>query len=179
MEKIATLLDSDIFPQKETIPVSKWNERKTVKIVLKNSDGKFAFVTNPIHGFFLLPGGGIEDEEDVFFAANRECQEEVGYSIEDPEIFASTEEWRARDGVHYDTVCLSATTGMKITDDLRTEDEKRNGLIVKWLTLEEAVSILNGQSLKLRSEGVSFYNTAFNIVRDHIFLENYIQKYGK
>ncbi len=177
MDKIITLSDFDIFPQKDITPVTEWKERKTVKIVLKNDQDKLAFVTNPIHGFYLLPGGGVEKGEDIFLAADRECWEEVGYSILNPEILGNIEEWRARDGVRYDTVCVTATAGVKIEDDLRTEDEKKNGLVVRWLSPAEASSILKRQVSKLRNEGVSFYNTAFNIVRDHIFLEKYINKF--
>jgi 8-oxo-dGTP pyrophosphatase MutT (NUDIX family) len=175
MNKITTLSDSDIFPQKEIIPVAEWKERKTVKILLENSQGELAFVTNPVHGFYLLPGGGVEPDEDIFSAADRECQEEVGYSITKPRVLGSIEEWRARDGVHYDTVCLVATIGLKIESDLRTEEEKKNGLVVRWISVREASSILKDQVTKLRQEGVSFYNTAFNIVRDQIFFEDYIQ----
>lgn len=174
MNKITTLSDSDIFPQKNTAPVTEWKERKTVKILLANDQGELAFVTNPVHGFYLLPGGGVEINEDTFTAANRECEEEVGYSILNPKILGSIEEWRARDGVRYNTICVVASVGTKITNDLRTDEEKKNGLIVQWLSISDAVSILKHQVVKLRSEGVVFYNTAFNIVRDEIFLEKYL-----
>jgi 8-oxo-dGTP pyrophosphatase MutT (NUDIX family) len=173
MNKLAILSDPDIFPQKEIIPVSEWKERKTVKILLKNQSNEFAFVTNPIHGFYLLPGGGVESGEDIFFAANRECEEEVSYSLTNPSILGSIQEWRARDGIQYDTICVIATVGSQIDIDLRTEDEKKNGLEVRWLTAPQATSILNEQVLKLKKEGVPFYNTAFNIVRDQLFFEQY------
>ncbi len=175
MNKIATLSDQDIFPQKEIIPVTEWKERQTVKILLKNHNNELAFVTNPIHGFYLLPGGGVENGEDIFSAADRECQEEVSYSLVNPYILGEIQEWRARDGVQYNTVCVVATVGLKIDSDLRTEDEKKNGLEVQWLSMPQASSILKDQVVKLRKDGVSFYNTAFNIVRDQLFLEKYFE----
>jgi 8-oxo-dGTP pyrophosphatase MutT (NUDIX family) len=128
MDNITTLSDSDIFPKKEIPYVSEWKERKTVKILLLNDRDELAFVTNPIHGFYLLPGGGIEKGEDTFSAADRECQEEVGYSTINPRILGYIKEWRARDGIQYNTVCVIATVGVKIDIDLRTEDEKKTVL---------------------------------------------------
>lgn len=176
MEYIATISDKDIFPNKETSLVSEWVLRKTVKIIIKNVEGKIALVTNPVHNCFLLPGGGIDQDEEIITAANRESREEAFYSIIKPEIFGVTEEYHARDGKRYETYGVFAHTGETASEDLRTEEEKKNGLNVIWCTPVEAEEKFNQQEISLRAGKINFYNTGFNIVRDNILFKTALKK---
>ncbi|MBP7831619.1 MAG: NUDIX hydrolase [Candidatus Pacebacteria bacterium] len=179
MNTIITIRDTDIYPNKQLITVAEWLERKTVKIILKNNKNELAFVTNPIHGFCLLPGGGIEEGENIEIAANRECQEEVGWSIRDISILGYADEWRARDSKHYTTVCVVAQVDAPIDEDLRTTQEKENGLHVVWFSFDKAFDVLKNQVAELREKEIPFYNTSFNILRDYLFLEAYSESKNK
>ncbi len=176
MNYLLSLTDKDIFPNKEIITVSEWSLRKTVKIIIQNKEGKIAMVTNPVHNFFLLPGGGIEGEENVLVAADRESREEALCSIIDPIIFGITEEFRARDQKRYETTGVFAHEGVPDTTDTRTEDEKKNNLTVVWLSPEEVEEKLASQETLLKAGKVEFYNTAFNIARDHILFKTAREK---
>jgi len=176
MNYITTISDKDIFPNKETVQVTEWALRKTVKIIIKNKENKIALVTNPVHKYFLLPGGGVEENEEILIAANRESMEEALCSIIKPEIFGVTEEYRARDGMRYETYGIFADIGETITQDLRTNQEKENNLSVAWFTKKEVEEKFNQQEVLLRDGKVEFYNTGFNIVRDHILLKTAIEK---
>ena len=176
MEYITTILDKDIFPNKESPLVDEWTLRKTVKIIIKNNDGKIALVTNPVHNCFLLPGGGIDEDEEIITAANRESREEALCSITKTEIFGAVEEYRARDRKRYETYGVFAYIRETINEDLRTENEKKNGLNVIWCSLEEAEEKFNNQEILLREGKIDFYNTGFNIVRDHILFKTAIKK---
>ena len=171
MTYLATLSDKDIFPHKEFSSVLEWVLRPTVKIILQNNEGKIALVTNPIHNIFLLPGGGIDEGEDVFVAADRECREEVGYVIIPTEIIGVTEEYRAREGKRCETYGVLASVKEKISEDLRTEEEKKNGLIVAWFSKEEVEKKFHEQEELLRAGNIEFYNTGFNIIRDSLFFK--------
>ena len=176
MKYIATLSDKDIFPNKEISPIKEWNLRKTVKIIIKNDEGKIALVTNPIHKCFLLPGGGVDGDEEIITAANRESREEALCSITNPEIFGTIEEYRARDGKRYETSGVFAHLKEMISEDLRTEDEKKNDLNVIWCTLKEAEEKFNNEEILLYEGKIDFYNTGFNIMRDHILFKNAKEK---
>jgi ADP-ribose pyrophosphatase YjhB (NUDIX family) len=169
MTHLAQLKDKDIFPDKEVAEVLEWVPRTTVKIVIKNSEGKVALVTNPIHNCFLLPGGGVDDGEEIFAAADRESREEAQCAITSMIALGTIEEFRARDKKHYETHGVFAEVLEKITDDLRTDEEKKNELTVVWLTKDEVVKKFAEQETLLRAGKIDFYNTAFNIVRDHLF----------
>lgn len=171
MDYIISLTDKNIFPNKEISPVSEWNLRRTVKIIIQKKEGKIAMVTNPIHNFFLLPGGGIDGEETILIAADRESREEALCSITNPVIFGATEEFRARNQKHYETIGVFANEGKVDMADTRTDDEKKNNLTVAWFSPEEAERKLADQETLLKAGKVEFYNTGFNIVRDYVLFK--------
>jgi 8-oxo-dGTP pyrophosphatase MutT (NUDIX family) len=167
-----TLKDSDVFKNPEYDTSESYEDRKTVKIIVKNNKEEIALITNPVHNFFLLPGGGAESD-DLEKEAVREALEETGYNIEIIEKIAELEEFRNRNAKHYLTTCFVAKEIGKSDEDLRTEEEKENGLEVKWFGLSDALDIMNKQVEKVKNGEVEFYNTAFNIVRDKYFIDGF------
>ncbi len=176
MTHLKTISDKDVFPAKEIAEVTEWVPRKTVKVIIKNSAGNIALVTNPIHNCFLLPGGGIDAGEEVFAAADRESREEARYSIKPLDMIGTIEEFRSRDKKHYETYGVFAEALNEITEDLRTDEEKKNQLSVVWVSRDEAEKKFNEQEELLYAGKIDFYNTAFNIVRDHIFFKEAVKR---
>lgn len=176
MQPIITLNDSDVFPHKQAAAVETWSERRTVKIVLQNERGEIALVTNPVHNCHLLPGGGIEDGESVHQAADRECREEAKRSIREPVDIGLIEEFRARDGKHYVTIGVAALADAPTIEDARTGNEKDLGLKVNWYPLDDVLKIFADQNRRLAEGKIEFYNTAFNILRDKILVDEAIKR---
>ena len=56
--------------------------RRAVRVLLRQEE-EVVLVRHEETGFLTLPGGGIEDGESVYEAANRELFEELGLSTED------------------------------------------------------------------------------------------------
>ncbi len=163
------LKDKDVFLNPEHETPEKFEDRQTVKIIIKNDKGEVAFVTNPIHKFFILPGGGAESD-DLKKEAEREALEEVNYHIDITREIGKIEEFRNRNAKHYITTCFLAKAIKEGEEDLRTDGEKENGLETKWLSVEEAKSVLDKQVEEVKKGEVKFYNTAFNIIRDSYFV---------
>ena len=174
MKYLTTIKDSDIFKIPEFKDHIEYQKRITVKAIVKNDAGKYAFVTNPIHNFILLAGGGAESE-DLEKEINRECEEEIFYSIKNIKQLFAVKEFRNRNAKEYKTVCFYGEVDKKSEEDTRTDDEKSNDLKVIWLEKEEALNILKKQFEKLKKEGVDFYNIAFNILRDYRFFKEYVE----
>lgn len=168
MHYLTTLHDKDIFSQPEHITPNHYDKRVTVKAIVKNVAGKYGFVTNATHGFYLLAGGGAESE-DIAQEIKRECAEELGYEIQIISEIGRVHEFRDRDAKEYETICFLAEANKEVEEDLRTEDEKRNNLSVVWINYDEAKKILEEQAGRVKRGEVKFYNTAFNIIRDQIF----------
>jgi len=171
--KIVT--DKDIFSQPEFIQPKKYQKRITVKAVVINDKGKFGFVTNKIHNFILLAGGGAESE-NLEKEIDRECQEEIFYSLKKIKKINQVQEFRNKNAKEYETICFFAQTNKKIIADNRTDDEKKNGLRVVWFNKNEVINILKKQVEKVKKGEVNFYNTAFDIVRDSMFFNEYLKQ---
>jgi len=163
------LRDQDIFTNHEHKKPNSYKDRPTVKVIVKNDKGEIALVTNPVHNFFLLPGGGAESN-DLEKEARRESLEEINYHIEITKEIAGTEEFRNREAKHYLSTCFLAKAISKSDKDRRTEKEKENGLNVQWFEYKKALEILKNQTQKVKNGEVGFYNTAFAIIRDYYFL---------
>jgi len=169
MEYIKIIKDSDVFETPEHENPSSYEERQTVKIIIKNKDNKIGLVTNPVHNLFMLPGGGAESN-DLRQEAKREALEETNFYVSISREVGKIEEFRNRNAKHYITTCFVGEVVKKNESDLRTEEEKENELEVQWFTYEEVLEILSNQVQKVKSGEVKFYNTAFNIVRDYYFI---------
>ncbi|MCK4918616.1 MAG: NUDIX domain-containing protein [Candidatus Pacebacteria bacterium] len=163
------LKDNDIFKNPEHTEPNSYEDRQTVKIIIKNDKGEIALITNPIHNFFLLPGGGAESN-NLEKEAEREALEETHCYTKIIKEVGKIEEFRNRNAKHYITTCSLAEVIKKSDEDLRTEEEKKNGLIVQWFEYDEALRILQKQTKQVNNGEVKFYNTAFNIIRDYYFL---------
>jgi len=168
-----TLRDADVFPHRDPFAVSEWRRRLTVRLIIEDENGRIALVGTTKHPYFQLPGGGVEDGESVLDAVVRECREEVQCEYVEARELVSSQEYRGRDGKKYETHCFMGRKGRELTEDTRTENEKDLQLHVTWLAREQALALLHSQCEEVRSGKVEYYNTAFNILRDTYFLEEF------
>lgn len=174
MDYLFTLRDQDVFIRSEFSSSEKYEKRMTVKAVVINSEGKYGFVTNPVHGFIILAGGGAESnnfEKEII----RECAEELFQEIKIVRKIGVAHEFRNRNSVEYETTCYLTRAIKELSEDTRTVDERKNELQAIWLEKQEALNILKEQQKKVKTGEVNFYNTAFNIIRDLRFFEEYIR----
>lgn len=168
-EILMSLHDKDIFPKAVDAANVIFEERLTGKVVLFNDEGNIALMGNALNDFFILPGGGVEDDESILDGIRRECREETGCEIEIQETLGVTEDFRSRDGKHCISFCYVAKV-VSLGEPMLTEGEAKIGVYVKWLSLPEAVELFAHQEEKVRAGEVKFYNTCFNIMRDSFFV---------
>lgn len=166
---LLTLRDKDVFPQAPEVTGVIWKDRLTGKAVILNNTGEIALIGNKVNDLFMLPGGGIENNEDPIAGTKRECQEETGCTIEITHALGVTEDFRARDAKH----CISFGYIGKVVaqgSPKLTENETDIGAYVTWLPLPKARELFATQEEKVRRGEVRFYNTCFNIIRDSLFI---------
>lgn len=169
------LHNSDIFPNSKIKKPKKYEKRETVKAIVLNKKGEIALVTNPIHNLFLLPGGGAEST-NLELEIIRECLEEINQQVEVLGMVGKTKEFRDRDAKEYTTTCFVVKAVKKIKKDTRTKEEIKNGLSVVWVNKKKLINIFNMQNKKVSTGKVNFYNTAFNIIRDGIFIGKWLEE---
>lgn len=168
------LKNSDIFPKSKIKKPKKYEQRHTVKAIVVNRKGQVALVTNPIHKLYLFPGGGAKNNT-LKLEIKRECLEEISQEVSIDRTIGKIKEFRDRDGKVYITTCFFAKAIKKVKKDSRTKEEVKNGLNVVWVNKKKLKKIFDMQNKKVSSGKINFYNTAFNIVRDKIFLTEWLK----
>lgn len=62
--------------------VARFQVREAVRAIVYDQDDNVAVLNVSKRNYHKLPGGGVEEGEDVDAALKRECQEELGCEIE-------------------------------------------------------------------------------------------------
>ncbi len=172
MKTLRTFTQKDIFPEKEDDKEKiNFEDRVTGKAIVFDDDKNVALIGTKVNSFYLLPGGGIDQGESIEVGIIRECLEEIGCNVELKMPIGTIDDYRNRDKKHCINYCYTAKLVGEKGELTLTEDEKKNGLHVIWVPLEEAIKILEKEVGQLKRGEVTFYNTGFNILRDHLFLK--------
>ena len=177
MIPLAVFREKDVFPGRENGGHNSiFNDRLTGKAVVFDNENKVALVGSKVNSFYLLPGGGIDEGESIEDGIKRECLEEIGCKIKVLNNIGVIEDFRDRDQKHCINHCyIAKLVGSK--GKLRlTEEEKKNGMHVIWVSLDKAISMLEREVEQLKRGEVDFYNTGFNILRDNLFLKKVLEQ---
>ncbi len=171
MKNIKTIYQKDVFPELLEEQYIEFTDRKTGKAIIVDSEGKIGLVGNKQNDFLQLPGGGIEENEDIQQGLIRECFEEIGCTVELMFKVGIIDDYRPRDKKHCINYCYVATVIGEKGRASYTEDELAIGMYTKWVDVKTALDIFKKQERDLKEGKVVFYNTGFNILRDLLFLE--------
>ncbi len=174
---IKTYKQKDIFPAMADLEV-EFKDRITGKSIILDDNNNLALVGTTVNHIYTLPGGGIDSGESVEDGIIREAKEETGCDIEVVNILGIIDDYRNRDRKHCISYCAVAKL-LKKGEHHMTEEEIKNGLHVKWVTISEARGILLEENKKVKNGQINFYNTAYNIVRDYEFLLKLDNKQGQ
>lgn len=150
----------------------EFSERVVGKCILLRNN-TIALTANDVHDFNLLPGGGINKEEDLYSGVKRECEEETGFKINIIKSLGTTSDFRKRRCKKYITTCVVAEAAEYVGEKL-TNEEADIGFEIIWLEKEKILPLMEEQVKLVQENNVEFYNTKFNIVRDYLFLKNYL-----
>lgn len=179
MQILATLTQSDIFPNiEDDRDTMQFENRLTGKAIIFDELNRVALVGNKVNPYFLLPGGGIDVGETIEEGIIRECLEEVGWHVQIETPIGIVDYYRNRDKKHYITHCFVVHAYGNQVAAHREDDEIEAGMHITWKPLKEAIALFNKQILELEKGNINFYNTAYNMSRDQLFLEKADQILG-
>lgn len=174
MKKITTIYQKDVFPEMAEDSSIKYVDRNTGKAIIIDNEGKIGLVGNKQNDFLQLPGGGIDDGEDIGQGVIRECLEETGCNIILKFEVGTIDDYRPRDKKHCVNFCYVVTVVGERGKVSYTDNESNIGMYTKWVDVKNALDIFRKQEKDLKEGKVTFYNTGFNILRDLKFLEEAI-----
>ncbi len=162
MKTIATISNKD-FGLDETKRKDELELRNAARAVLFNEKSEVAIIAVPTGNYHKIPGGGVEEGEDIKSALKREILEEVGCEAEIMAEIGQILEYR--DPIkQYSFGFLAKVKGEigkpKFTDSEKEEDFQ----IAEWLPIDEAIKTFE-------KDKPNFLMAQFMSKRDKMFLE--------
>lgn len=141
MKLIREIIEKDIT-NKETYEEISYKVRKASRAIVFNEANKIALLNVSKDNYHKLPGGGIEKDEDIITALRRELMEEVGVEIDILDELGMIIEYRDQFKQLQISYCYLCKVIGEYQETSFTEEEKDNGFILEWVSLNEAISIL-------------------------------------
>ncbi len=160
MKLVKTIQFKDLKPE----DIEKFEIRRAARAVVFDKDKNIGILYVGKHNYHKLPGGGLEGDESIGEALKRECLEEIGCNIETFGELGEIIEYRDKWSLEQHSYCyLANMVGDKGRPDF-TQKEIDNGFEIKWVSLGEAIKLLESD----KPEG---YEGGFIQIRDSGFLK--------
>lgn len=140
MELIKEIYQQDIGEENK-LDVS-YRVRKAARALLFNDSNEIAVLYVSKNNYHKLPGGGIEQGENIESALEREVMEEVGASINVTKEVGTIIEYRDEFNQLQISYCFIGKVKGDILEPSFTESELSNGFQLKWINFDEAINML-------------------------------------
>ncbi|MBP6060465.1 MAG: NUDIX domain-containing protein [Candidatus Pacebacteria bacterium] len=122
--------------------------RTAARIVVQDDENNIALLKVGRDGYYKLPGGGIDEGEDMMDGLQRECHEEIGCDVKVlGEIGLTIEYWK-EDNEKQTSYCYFGKVVGKKGIPGYTEQEKERNFSVVWVSYLEAINLFNQSSPK-------------------------------
>ncbi|OGG44878.1 hypothetical protein A2673_03270 [Candidatus Kaiserbacteria bacterium RIFCSPHIGHO2_01_FULL_50_13] len=162
MEILRTIKDVDFGL--ETPEPKSYKERQAARAIVFDNDKNIALLHATKVFYHKLPGGGVEEGEDVIDALKRECLEEIGCGITNIRELGIVEEYRNKFEIHQLSYNYIADLNGEKCEPNFVEDEIADGFEPVWMPLGDAIKVLESES------NVKDYQGKFIQMRDLLLL---------
>lgn len=143
MKVILKIYEQDIMPEAPVVDKSNFHRREAARAVVSDGDGKIALLRVGLYDYHKLPGGGIDEGEDIPTALERELLEEIGCHAEAYGDVGKIIEYRDQSELEQISYCfVAAQIGKKSEPDF-TEKELREQFSIVWAdNIDSAIALL-------------------------------------
>lgn len=143
MKVITTLDQRDFLPETDIAKRDTYAVRRAARAVVVDEQGAVALLHAKVRNYYKLPGGGIEGDEDILAALEREIKEELGCVAEIEGELGQIIEWRDATTLQQISYAyLARLKGPKGSPEF-TESEIAEGFEVVWASsLQEALRLV-------------------------------------
>jgi 8-oxo-dGTP pyrophosphatase MutT (NUDIX family) len=146
-----------------------WGRRKAARAVVFDKENRVGLLHVKNRNYYKLPGGGVEEGEDIKIALDRECEEELGIEIDVLGEVGIIVEFRSWEKLVQTSYCFLAKTNSENGIPNFTDEEKSSGFEIVWAEPKEALKLL-GRNETTDQEG------KFIEERDFCFLSKAVEK---
>lgn len=146
MKKLITLKPQDFLTDSTQIDFSGFSKRTAARAVLLNKQGEVYLLNVSKHGYHKLPGGGVDRDEEIEQALERELLEEVGCRAEVLVELGETVEYRAYDDGGLEQVSfayLARQVGEQVPSALEEGEIEEGMFEVRAKSIDDAIAILS------------------------------------
>ena len=163
MHLLKTIRDSDF---NSTIPPpAQYKERHATRAIVFDAQNYIGLIYSTKKNYHKLPGGGVEEGEELIDSLKREVMEEIGCHIDTITELGIVEEFRNKFALHQISHCYIAyVLGAKNKPNYE-QYEIAEGFEPVWMSLDEAIATLE------REGTVEHYEGKFMQLRDFIVLK--------
>ena len=163
MNHLLTLTDTDIVAS----PVAfdgEWHVREAARAIVFSEQGEVYLLKMSARNYHKLPGGGIDTNETVHTALQRELFEEIGCPARVTGEVGEIVEYRNEMGMEQHSYCYLAKQSGPLRKTALEEDEIEDGAeTIVAATIDEAITLLE-------SDKPNNYDGMFIQQRDLTFL---------
>ena len=172
------LLRSTIQPGLKITSGNIYN-RLAARGIILNGENILLLYTKRYHDF-TLPGGGVDEGEEIVAGLIRELQEETGATnIRNIEAFGLYEEYRpwhtpGYDILHMRSYCYRCTIDDELGDPEFESHEIENGMKPMWINIHDAIAHNEEVIANSSKKGLSIERETFllNLVVDELVQKN-------
>lgn len=144
--------------------------RLTARAIVRNRDGLYAVMYAEKFKLYSLPGGGVEEGEDILNALRREVYEETGCVCDGVQELGIVTENRASLDYTQINYYYVVTTSHAPDENHLTESEQASRTVVQWHSLAEMARLIHEQEFE-RVQG------KYLKARDVAALRAYVQRF--
>ncbi len=143
MKRLLTIHESDIYLGKDNIDPKDFRERSAARAVVLNSNNQVALLKANTFNYHKLPGGGVEDNEDMQLALKRELLEEIGCAADVIAEVGEVVEYRDKWGLKQTSHCYLVKQVGEQQAPSFTQSEIDEGFEIIWAdNIDSAIELL-------------------------------------
>lgn len=151
--------------------MSKAKPRVTARAVVRRTDGLFAVMHIGKYDMYMLPGGGVDEGEDIEAGLRREIAEETGCLCREIMLLGVVTENRAHADYTQMSYYFAVTTEGNGEKNHLTAEEISIGTSLQWHTMDEMLHLIGDPVHEV-------YQRRFLQARDMAALHEYMKNGG-
>ncbi|WP_337163616.1 NUDIX hydrolase [Vibrio fluvialis] len=153
-------------PEVETLSQQRILQRKAARAIVLDGEDILMLYTERYHDY-TLPGGGVDEGEDILQGMVRELEEETGaQNIHNIKPFGLYEEFRPwykddADVMHMVSYCFTCKIDRELGDTNYEDYEIKNGMKPVWINIRDAITHNELTMAESEKKGMSIERETF------------------